>query len=140
MINKEQIVRDFIAQFEKSWPPTFAKAMEFLADDAYYQMVVPTIQPVHGKGNILEALEVMKTKVADQKHDMVSVASAGDYVFTERVDYSLRKNEWVPVPLVAVFQVNDQGKIYAWREYLDMFNNLKQHGLSFEEMEKTIQP
>ena len=138
MTNNEKIVREFIAYFEKSWPESFDKPMEYLADDAWYQMVVPTIEPVRGKAAILESLEIMKTKVQDQKHDMLNVAANGNTVFTERCDHSLRHGQWVEVPLVAVFDLNDAGKICGWREYLDMYNNLSQHGLSFEEMQKTI--
>lgn len=134
----ERVVRDFIAEFEHSWPTTFDRALSFLAEDASYQMVVPTIAPVKGKAAIREALEAMKIKVADQKHDMIAVACAGDVVFTERLDYSLRKDEWVPIPLVAVFRVNSAGKIADWKEYLDLFHNMRQHGLSFEDMEKTL--
>lgn len=137
-MNKEKIVRDFISQFGKSWPVDLRQTLSVLADDAYYQMVVPTIKSVNGKEAIIEALEVMKTKVKDQRHDMKNVSSNGNVVFTERVDYSLRDQEWVPIPLVAVFEVNDEGKIYAWREYLDLYSNMKNHGLSFEEMQKTI--
>lgn len=137
-MNKEKVVRDFISQFEKSWPADLRQTLSVLADDVYYQMVVPTIKAVHGKEAVIDALEVMKTKVLDQRHDMKNVSSSGDVVFTERVDYSLRHQEWVPIPLVAVFEVNDEGKIYAWREYLDLYANMKNHGLSFEEMQKTI--
>lgn len=137
-MDKLKIVADFIGQYSRSWPPSIEASLEVLDDDAYYQMVVPTIAPVKGKANIIAALKTMTEKVKDQKHDMISIACAGDFVFTERVDYSLRNNAWVPVPLVAIFQVNDAGKIYAWREYLDLFNNLKNHGLSFEEMQQTI--
>lgn len=138
-MDKLDIAKQFIAQFEKSWPANFDETLDALAEDCYYQMVVPTIEPVRGRAAIREALIAMKVKVLDQRHDMVSIAASGDFVFTERVDYSLRKDEWVPVPLVAVFQINDEGKIYAWREYLDLYNNLKNHGLSFEEMETTLQ-
>ncbi|MFA7553491.1 MAG: limonene-1,2-epoxide hydrolase family protein [Spongiibacteraceae bacterium] len=137
-MNKEKLARDFIRQFEKSWPADLRQALSILADDAYYQMVVPTIKSVHGKEAIIDALEVMKTKVADQRHEIINVASSGDVVFTERIDYSLRHQKWVPIPLVAVFEINDEGKICTWREYLDLYSNMKNHGLSFEEMKETI--
>ena len=110
-MNKEKIVRDFIRQFQKSWPADLRQALSVLADDAYYQMVVPTIKSVHGKEAIIDALEVMKTKVIDQRHEMKNISGSGDVVFTERVDYSFRHQEWVPIPLVAVFEINDEGKI-----------------------------
>jgi limonene-1,2-epoxide hydrolase len=136
--DNENIVLGFIAQFENGWPPDIDAAMAPLAEDASYQMVVPTFEPVRGRAAIVEAIENMTKKVDDQKHDMLNVATAGNVVFTERCDYSLRGGNWVPIPLVAVFEVNGEGKISAWREYLDVYNNMKQHGHSFEEMEKTI--
>ncbi|MEA3299126.1 MAG: limonene-1,2-epoxide hydrolase family protein [Pseudomonadota bacterium] len=134
----ERTVRDFIAEFEHSWPASFDRALSFLAEDASYQMVVPTIAPVTGKAAIRAALDAMRTKVADQKHDMLAVACAGDVVFTERMDYSLRKDHWVPIPLVAVFRINADGKISDWKEYLDLYHNMRQHGLSLEDMERTL--
>src|SRR3546814_4197340 len=50
---------------------------------------------------------------------MKGVGSGGGFVFTERVDYTKPGDTWIPIPLVAVFEVNERGKIFAWREYLD---------------------
>src|SRR3546814_6608688 len=62
----------------------------------------------------------MRQKVSDQRHEMLNIASHGNVVFTERVDYSCRNDKWTAVPLVAVFELSDDGKITAWREYLDL--------------------
>jgi len=60
-------------------------------------------------------------------------------VFTERVDYSLRNGKWTPVPLVAVFELNEGGEITAWREYLDLANTARSHGMKVEDLLKSLE-
>lgn len=131
---QEKIVLDFIGAYRDSWPADLAAALEPIAEDGYYQIVVPTIAPVIGRSRILAEHQLMKQKVADQRHDMKAFGSHGNTVFTERVDYSLRNGKWSPVPLVAVFDLNDEGKIVAWREYLDLINISKSHGMTADEL------
>lgn len=135
---QEQIVLDFIASYRDSWPPDLGAALAPLAEDAYYQIVVPTIPPVRGRDRIRQEHELMKVKVLDQKHDLVSYGSRGNTVFTERVDYSLRNGKWTPVPLVAVFELNDAGEIVAWREYLDLANTAREHGMTVEDLMRSL--
>jgi limonene-1,2-epoxide hydrolase len=127
---QERIVLDFIGAYGKSWPPDLEAALRPLAEDAYYQIVVPTTEPVRGRANILRCHQRMKERVADQKHDMKVFGSRGNTVFTERVDYSLDNGHWSSIPLCAVFELNDAGEIIAWREYLDLANTARQHKVS----------
>src|SRR3546814_11809715 len=62
----------------------FRSALLPLAEDAYYQIVVPTIPPVHGREHILAEHNLMRQKVSDQRHEMLNIASHGNVVFTER--------------------------------------------------------
>ncbi|MDA7086262.1 limonene-1,2-epoxide hydrolase family protein [Pseudomonas sp. SA3-5] len=119
MVNSEQVVREFIGHFHNSWPDDLRQPLALLAEDAYYQMVTPTIAAVHGREDILKVLEAVKAKVVNQKHELIKVATLGNVVFMERVDQSYCDGKWVDVPMVAVFELNDAGKIIAWREYLD---------------------
>jgi limonene-1,2-epoxide hydrolase len=135
---QEQIVLDFIGAYRDSWPADMAAALKPLAEDAYYQIVVPTIPPVHGRDRILAEHLLMKEKVKDQKHEMKAIGSRGNTVFTERVDYSLRNDKWTPVPLVAVFELNDAGEITEWREYLDLANTVRGHGMDLDEFLRSL--
>jgi limonene-1,2-epoxide hydrolase len=135
---QETIVLDFIDAYRVSWPPDLAAALQPLAEDAYYQIVVPTIPPVRGRDRILAEHQLMKEKVLDQKHEMKAWGSHGNTVFTERVDYSLRNGKWTPVPLVAVFDLNDDGEIIAWREYLDLVNTARSHGIKVEDLLRSL--
>jgi limonene-1,2-epoxide hydrolase len=136
---EEKIVLDFIAAYRDSWPADLEKALEPLSEDAYYQIVVPTIAPVHGRANVLAEHRLMQaTGCEDQKHDMISYGSAGNTVFTERVDHSKRNGKWSKVPLVAVFEVDEAGKITAWREYLDLVNVSRSHGMSVDALVSSL--
>ena len=134
----EQVVRDFIDAFRVSWPADFDAALAPLAEDASYQIAVPTIKAIRGRAAIKSELLRMQGKVADQKHEMKNVAANGRVVFTERVDQSLRHGHWVAIPLVAVFEVNERGEIAAWREYLDLGHAAQQHGMTFEALQQTL--
>src|SRR3546814_3069217 len=83
-----------------------------------YQSIVPTTDPIRGKAAIKAKWEKIKAEYGDQRHEMKGVGSGGGFVFTERVDYTKPGDTWIPIPLVAVFEVNERGKIFAWREYL----------------------
>jgi limonene-1,2-epoxide hydrolase len=136
---QEKIVLDFIDAYRVSWPSDLAAALEPLAEDACYQIVVPTIPPVRGRARILAELQLMKEKVLDQKHEMKSWGSHGNTVFTERVDQSFRNGKWTAIPLVAVFDLNDGGEIIAWREYLDLVNTARSHGMRVEDLMQSLQ-
>lgn len=132
---EEKIVLDFIGSYREAWPEDLAKALEPLSEDAYYQIVVPTIAPVRGRANILAEHQLMQANgCEDQKHTMISYGSSDKVVFTERVDHSKRNGNWSDVPLVAVFELNDAGEITAWREYLDLVNISKSHGMTVEQL------
>lgn len=135
---QEQVVLDFIESFRTRWPPDLETALEPLAEDSSYQIVVPTMKPIRGRTNILAELRLMQETCTDTKLEIKAVGSKGNIVFTERIDHSFRNGKWSPVPLVAVFEINDAGKISAWREYLDLANTAYQHGISVEALCQTL--
>ena len=131
-------MRAFIGAFRDSWPADFDTALAPLADDASYQIVVPTVAPIQGRAAIKAELLRMRASVSDQKHEIKAVAASGNTVFTERIDQSLRKGHWVAIPLVAVFELNAQGQIQRWREYLDLAHVAQQHGMPVDELLTTL--
>jgi limonene-1,2-epoxide hydrolase len=137
---EEAVVLKFIGAFRDTWPADFDVPLSLTTDDVYYQSIVPTTEPVKGRAAIKAKWQSIKEKFGDQKHQMISSASNGRFVFTERIDYTHTNGVWASIPLVAVFEVNEQGKIYAWREYLDGANVARQIGMKLEEIESALQP
>lgn len=58
--NPEQIVLDFIGAFRESWPKDLDVALAPLAEDAYYQLAVPSFAPVKGRAAIKAELELLQ--------------------------------------------------------------------------------
>lgn len=133
----EEIALKFIGYFRDSWPENFDDPLALAADDCYYQSIVLTTEPICGKTAIKEKWERIRAEYGDQKHEIRAVAGGDRFVFTERTDYTFYDNKWIPIPLVAVFEV-ENGKIVAWREYLDGGNVARQMGINVAELEKSL--
>ncbi|MDB6062176.1 MAG: hypothetical protein JWM78_2279 [Verrucomicrobiaceae bacterium] len=125
----EQVVLDMISTFENGWPENLDKTMSYVADDAYYQMIVPVTEPIRGKAAIRAEIQGMIHKYQSNKSDVLTIASNDRFVFTERLDAALSEQGWTKIPLVAVFELNAANKIIAWREYLDLGSVIKQQGI-----------
>lgn len=132
---EEQVVHQFIEAFAHDWPTDeqLDEALALLADNAYYQMNVPTKAPIYGRAAIRAEIErQMKYDCTSQRHTFRQVASTGRFVCTERVDEAEIQGKWIQAPLVAVWEVVD-GKIVAWREYWDSLNVARQFGITPQE-------
>ncbi len=135
---QEEVALKFIGYFRDSWPENLDDPLKLVEDDCYYQSIVPTTEPIRGKAAIKAKWESIRDNYGDQKHDMKGVGSSDRFVFTERVDWTKPGDTWYPIPLVAVFEVNERGKIYAWREYLDGGNIARQMGIPVEQLEDSL--
>jgi limonene-1,2-epoxide hydrolase len=135
---QEEVALKFIGYFRDTWPDDLDEPLKLVSDNCYYQSIVPTTAPIHGKTAIKAKWELIKAKYGDQRHEMRGVGSSDTMVFTERTDYSFTNNQWVSIPLVAVFELNDQNQICAWREYLDGGNVARQAGIDLKELEKSL--
>lgn len=138
MVDKQAVALEFIGYFRDSWPDNLDDPLRLVTEDCYYQSIVPTTQPIRGKAAIKDKWQKIRDEYGDQKHEMKGVAATGNFVFTERVDYTKPADTWIPIPLVAVFEVNDEGKIFAWREYLDGGNVARQLGMDVAALEQSL--
>ena len=51
--------------------------------------------------------------------EVLSIGSAGPRVFTERIDTMTMNEKPVSFHLAGVFEIDDDGRIAVWRDYLD---------------------
>jgi limonene-1,2-epoxide hydrolase len=137
---QEEVALQFIGYFRDTWPENLDDPLRLVTEDCYYQSIVPTTAPIRGKAAIKEKWEKIKELYGDQRHDMKGVGSSDRLVFTERIDWSFTNGKWVSIPLVAVFEVNEDAKICAWREYLDALNVSRQSGVDIHELAKSLSP
>ena len=137
-VREEAIALEFIGYFRDTWPEDLDAPLRLVSEDCYYQSIVPTTDPIRGKAAIKAKWERIRAEYGDQRHDMKGVASSDTLVFTERTDWSHTNGKWVSIPLVAVFEIGAEGKIVAWREYLDGGNVARQIGMDLEALERSL--
>jgi limonene-1,2-epoxide hydrolase len=108
----EQSVRDFLRAWDE--PKTLG---DFFTDDAVFQMMAR--EPVHGRAAIGEELANQAAWASDFDLAVLNMASAGNVVLVERLDSFNMNGNPVKVPVVGVFECDDNGKFTAWRDYFD---------------------
>ena len=110
----------FVLDFLDMWEREDVEAMLacFTPDGSYIDMPLP---PRHGKEEIETYIRAVFGGFA-VRIETLAIASRGNMVFTERVDHLTLKDGSrppVPLPVTGVMELRD-GRIYAWREYLDL--------------------
>jgi limonene-1,2-epoxide hydrolase len=118
----EKIVRDFCAAWRRKNIP---ELLAFFTPDAVYHNM--PLEPLKGIEAIRETFNMFVTPAEAIEFELLAIASAGDLVFTERVDRFHMMGKKVALPVAGVFQVRG-GKIAAWRDYFDMQTWLQQTG------------
>ena len=114
-MNAETIVRDFCRAFEE---PNLEKILGFFSEDAIYHNI--PLEPAQGVPAIRAVLEQFISPDAKSEFEIRHIASSGNVVLTERVDHLSIQGKPVALPVMGTFEIGDDGKIHAWRDYFDM--------------------
>ncbi len=116
----EMTVRRFLALFDTGKPDA-AALTACLAPDARYQAIVPLATMIEGADRVCAEIVRQYAIYADCDCVISQVASAGNTVFTERVDtVRLLCDGRRPVThVVGVFDMDAEHRITFWREYWD---------------------
>lgn len=91
----------------------------FLAEDVKY-LNVP-LEVIEGREATLAFLDPFIGAQVNclERIDIPTTASSGNLVFNERVEYWVKGDVKVTLPVAGVFEVRD-GLIVAWRDYFDL--------------------
>lgn len=135
----EQVVRDYLAIFHAP-QPDFAALERLLAPNATYVALVPAVKPVVGAANIRAALEKQYRTYYDCDCEIHVIAAEGAFVFTERSDHVTLHHDGrrVSSRVCAVFELDADDAIVAWREYWDSHDILLQMGVSREVLDASM--
>jgi limonene-1,2-epoxide hydrolase len=90
-----------------------------LAEDAVWQLWVPGGPTLRGREAIRRDIARQVTFATHMRCGPTHMSSTDRVVFTERLDTFRSGAVTVQHALVAVFEVDDDGLISAWREYFD---------------------
>jgi limonene-1,2-epoxide hydrolase len=133
---EESVVLRFLEQLHGVDRPDLDAALEGFADEATYQSLVPSRRPLLGKAAIKAELEKQFGRYQDCVCEILAVASNDRHVFTERRDHvsMMQWDKRIFSSVNAVFELDNEGRIIAWREYWDTGDIAKQLGLTSEEM------
>lgn len=133
---QESVVLEFLDRLHDPVHPDLEVALANFEDDATYQSLVPSREPLRGKAAIIEELSKQFARYKECVCEILAIASSDKYVFTERRDHitmvSFDKRMFSSVN--AVFEFNDAGKVVSWREYWDTGDIANQLGITSEQM------
>ena len=122
--DSEHVVRDFCAAWARK---NIDELLDFFTPDAVYHNM--PLVPLSGIDAIRETLNMFVTPAERIEFELLAIASAGDLVFTERIDRFQMMGKNVSLPVAGVFEVRN-GKIAAWRDYFDMQTWMAQTGMA----------
>ena len=114
MPSAEQVVRDFCAAASTRDPDVLRT---FFSDDVVYHNI--PMEPAEGIEATMAVINLFVDMCQTMEFEVHHLASDGSTVLTERTDTFTINGKTAPLPVMGAFQVSD-GKITAWRDYLDM--------------------
>ena len=127
---------DFIVEFCNAWgdgssqtKPNVEKIISMMAEDAEWQLWVPGGPVVRGRQALREEIERQVRIASHNKCNIVHVLSNDRMVMTERSDQAIIFGRDCPHQMVAVYELDEDGLILRWREYLDMADLTKKMGV-----------
>jgi limonene-1,2-epoxide hydrolase len=99
--------------------PQVDEIVEMFTDDAVWQLWVPGGPTLRGREAIRKDIARQGRFATHMRCGPIHLSSTDRVVFTERLDTFRSGEVTVQHALVAVFELEPDGRISAWREYFD---------------------
>jgi len=112
----EKAVREFIRGWETR---DLALAMAQVTDDMCY--LNQPLEAIRGRENVAKMIGSIIAPAKKVEFKLLNLFGSGNKVVTERLDCW----DWdgsgftLKLPVCGMFELNEAGKIYEWREYYD---------------------
>ena len=111
-----EVVTEFIRRIGKK---NVDSACELLATDVHYDNV--PMEPKHdGRDNVRDVLNMFLGDSPTVEWRVDHQTETGNIVMNERVDCFHMAGKPLEIPVVGIWEVNDQGLITLWRDYFDL--------------------
>jgi limonene-1,2-epoxide hydrolase len=121
--NSEKVVSDLFAAWTRL---DLDGIMSHFTDDGVWDNV-PMNAPAKGKAAIREMTHGFLKDTTRFEAKILKTVHVGNTLMNERVDtLAMKSGKTAVVPVVGVFELNDAGKIVAWRDYFDLGTFTKQ--------------
>lgn len=118
---QEDVVLEFMALWGDGTQenPDIANIVPMFAEDAEWQLWVPGGPTLRGRDAIEKDIHRQLVFATYMQCGLLTMTSNDRTVITERTDHFISNGTRIDHHLVAVFEVDEDGKIAAWREYFD---------------------
>ncbi len=127
---------DFIREFCDVWgdgtaetKPQVEKILSMMSEDAEWQLWVPGGPIVKGREALRAEIHRQMAMATNNKCNIVNMLSSDRMVMTERADQAIIFGRPCPHQMVAVYELDEDGLISRWREYLDMADLTRKMGV-----------
>jgi limonene-1,2-epoxide hydrolase len=119
-----EVVRSFCALWGKG---DFDAVVDSFTDDANYHNI--PMDPVIGREAIRGFIDGFTGQAEAVEFQVRHLVAEGNVVLTERVDvFTMAGGKTIDLPVMGTFEVTDDGKISAWRDYFDLNQFMSQLG------------
>lgn len=126
---QEAIVTEFLAAWgEGVRPPDVDKIADMFAPDGYWELYVPGGPVIRGPEAIRVEVRRQLGYVSLPNCGTINMVSNERMVVTERLDRFVRDGKTINHALMAIFELDADGLITAWREYFDSYDLTRQTG------------
>jgi limonene-1,2-epoxide hydrolase len=112
----ETVVRSLLQAFGTG---ERAAALAYFANGASYR-VNAWNEPLVGLDAIGKDFERQAGLWTDFRHDLLTIGSNDNVVFTERIDTVHMMGRDINIHAVGIFEIDEGGKVSNWRDYFDM--------------------
>jgi limonene-1,2-epoxide hydrolase len=132
----EQIVREFCDAWGdgKTRTPNVDKIIDMFAEDGEWRLWVPKGPLIKGRAALRAEIERQCGFSTYLQCGVVKMVSSGSVVVTERVDHFTMHDVRVEHALIAIYELDADGKIASWREYFDTADIAAQLGMNPDEV------
>lgn len=115
--------------------PDMAQISALFAEHAVYQPLVPRATPKLGRAAIVAELMDQFGRYTECRCELLAIASSDTHVFTERRDHvAMRDGRRLFSCVNAVFELDADCRITAWREYWDAGDIAEKLGMTAPEL------
>jgi limonene-1,2-epoxide hydrolase len=133
-----QNAQQIVVEFCNAWGdgaiarPDVNKIIGMFAEDGVWQLWVPAGPVFKGRAALRSEIERQCGFSSFMRCGITRIVSSGKNVVTERVDHFTMRGIRVEHALMAIYEIDADGKIAAWREYFDTADIGKQLGMAPE--------
>jgi limonene-1,2-epoxide hydrolase len=120
VVDNKEVVRNFVLEFEcdRLDSARVDAVLDRMAPDARYH-VFAWEEPFVGRDAIRDELLRQAAFYREPRFEIVNIASIGQTVFMQRIDWATMNEKRAGFHVVGVFEVDAHGKIASWRDYVD---------------------